>query len=44
MIAEILRDAGYDTAAFTGGGMMHPRFGMAQGFDLFLDNVIHALS
>ncbi len=31
-LAEILRDAGYFTAAFTGGGYLNPIFGFRQGF------------
>ncbi|MEO1367642.1 MAG: sulfatase-like hydrolase/transferase, partial [Acidobacteriota bacterium] len=33
MLAETLRDAGYSTAAITGGGYLRPQFGFAQGFD-----------
>ena len=33
--AEILRRHGYTTAAVTGGGLLHPGFGLAQGFDRF---------
>ena len=35
MLAERLRAAGYFTAAVTGGGFVHPRFGFTQGFDTF---------
>lgn len=35
LLAELLRDAGYRTLAVTGGGFLHPRFGLAQGFDRF---------
>jgi len=35
MLAEILRRHGYATAAVTGGGILHPDFGFAQGFDVF---------
>jgi arylsulfatase A-like enzyme len=35
MIAETLRGEGYSTAAITGGGVMLPQFGYAQGFDSF---------
>ena len=35
LLAEILRDAGYSTAAITGGGYLRPQFGFAQGFDSF---------
>ncbi len=34
-LAEILREAGYATAAFTGGAYMHPKYGFAQGFDRY---------
>lgn len=35
LIAEILRNEGYHTAAFTGGGYLHPRWGFAHGFDRY---------
>lgn len=35
LLAEMLSDAGYRTLAVTGGGFVHPRFGLAQGFDRF---------
>ncbi len=35
LLAEHMRDAGYTTQAFTGGGYLHPRYGLAQGFDAF---------
>lgn len=34
-LAEVLSDAGYDTAAFTGGGQMDRLFGLNQGFDIY---------
>ncbi|MCP3960108.1 MAG: sulfatase [bacterium] len=34
-LAEVLRENGYRTAAFTGGGQMAPEFGLDQGFDLY---------
>ncbi len=34
-LAEILHDAGYQTAAFTGGGFVAPAFGLDQGFETF---------
>ncbi|MDD5557017.1 MAG: sulfatase [bacterium] len=34
-MAEILRDAGYDTAAFVDGGLISAQFGFGQGFDVF---------
>ena len=37
--AEILRERGYRTAAYTGGGFMNRRFGHARGFDLYFDAV-----
>ncbi len=36
-LAESLRDAGYDTAAFVDGGLMTSGFGLEQGFDLYDD-------
>ena len=35
LLAEILRDAGYRTAAFTGGAMVLPRFGFGDGFERY---------
>ena len=35
MVAEILRRHGYTTGAITGGGILQPAFGFAQGFDTF---------
>ncbi len=34
-LAEVLREAGYTTAGFFSGPYLHPRFGMAQGFDSY---------
>jgi arylsulfatase A-like enzyme len=34
-LAEQLRDASYETAAFAGGGWISPSFGLDQGFDFF---------
>jgi arylsulfatase A-like enzyme/Flp pilus assembly protein TadD len=34
-LAEILKRAGYRTAAFVGAYPVHSRFGLAQGFDLY---------
>jgi len=36
LLAERLRAAAYSTVAFTGGGYLDPRFGLAQGFDRFV--------
>jgi len=35
MMAEMMHDHGYTTAAITGGGYLRPAFGLAQGFDSF---------
>ena len=35
MVAEILHRNGYTTAAITGGGILQPAFGFAQGFSSF---------
>ncbi|HSN54266.1 MAG TPA: sulfatase [Candidatus Sulfomarinibacteraceae bacterium] len=35
-LAEILSRSGYETAGFTGGAYLHPRYGFAQGFDRFV--------
>lgn len=34
-LAERLRNAGYRTAAFTGGGYISARFGLGQGFEIY---------
>ena len=34
-LAELLREGGYRTAAFTDGVQMHPVFGFNQGFDIY---------
>jgi arylsulfatase A-like enzyme len=34
-LAEILSDAGWETAAFTGGGFVAARYGLDRGFDRF---------
>jgi arylsulfatase A-like enzyme len=36
-LAEYVKDRGYRTAAFTGGGYMHRRFGLSQGFEVYED-------
>lgn len=35
LLAERFRDAGWSTAAVTGGGRLHPRYGFAQGFERY---------
>ncbi len=35
MLAELLKDAGYSTAAFTGGGNVDGSFGFDKGFDIY---------
>ncbi|MEM9553436.1 MAG: sulfatase [Acidobacteriota bacterium] len=35
LLAERLRAAGYHTAGVNGGGYLRPRFGLAQGFDVY---------
>ena len=34
-LAEILRERGFTTAAFTAGGQLAPSWGLAQGFDIY---------
>ena len=34
-IAEVLKNLGYTTVAFTGGGNVHPSFGFDKGFDIY---------
>ena len=36
-LAELLQEAGYQTAAFTDGGWMNGEFGLKQGFDIYDD-------
>jgi arylsulfatase A-like enzyme len=36
-LAEVFKRAGYRTAGFAGGSMASSRFGLAQGFDVFVD-------
>jgi arylsulfatase A-like enzyme len=38
MLAEHFRNAGYRTAAFTGGGWVHSTIGFGQGFGLYENN------
>lgn len=38
-LAEVLRDAGYATAGFTGGGQLDERWGVGQGFDVFASRI-----
>jgi arylsulfatase A-like enzyme len=40
-LAEVLRDRGYETAAFVDGGLMAGRYGYDQGFDLYDDEAGH---
>ena len=34
-LAEVLQDAGYQTAAFAAGGQLDPVYGLTQGFDVY---------
>ena len=38
-IARLLKGAGYDTAAFVGAFVLDHRFGLAQGFDTYDDQI-----
>jgi arylsulfatase A-like enzyme/Flp pilus assembly protein TadD len=38
-LARMLRDSGYNTAAFVGAYVLDRRFGLADGFDLYDDNI-----
>lgn len=38
LLAEILKERGYRTYAFTGGGYVSKRFGFGRGFDLYLED------
>jgi arylsulfatase A-like enzyme len=35
LLAEVLRDAGFATASFNGGGQLHPAWGLDRGFDVY---------
>lgn len=39
-LAEILKNGGYDTAAFIGSFVLDSRFGFAQGFDHYDDDIL----
>ena len=41
-MAERMRDAGYATAAFLSAYVLDERFGLAQGFDVYADDVVPA--
>ncbi len=41
-LAEVLGEAGYDTAAFVGAFVLDSRFGLEQGFDLYDDYISSA--
>lgn len=43
-LAEVLKNAGYQTAAFTGGYNVDARFGFDQGFDLYHGDTLAQLS
>jgi arylsulfatase A-like enzyme/thioredoxin-like negative regulator of GroEL len=38
-LARLLKNAGYDTAAFVGAFVLDHRFGLAQGFDVYDDQI-----
>ena len=38
-LAELLRDAGYDTGAFIGNMLLHSRSGLNRGFDVYDDDL-----
>jgi len=42
MLAEILQEFGYKTAAFVGGGQVAAEFGFSQGFDVYNDQLPNA--
>ncbi|MDP6849474.1 MAG: sulfatase [Planctomycetota bacterium] len=37
MLSGLLKDVGYQTAAFTGGGFLAGKLGFADGFDIYVD-------
>jgi len=39
-LAELLKEGGYQTAAFTDGGFVSVKFGFKQGFDIYEDREI----
>lgn len=42
LLSELLSEAGYRTAAFTSGGFMNRRWGMAEGFEVYVDRYNYA--
>ena len=40
-LAEVLRDAGYDTGAFIGSFVLNQKFGLHRGFNIYDDNMIN---
>lgn len=40
-LPEMLKDHGFDTAAFIGSFILDSRFGLDQGFDVYEDNIVH---
>jgi len=38
-VTEILKENGYRTGAFCGGGFLKSQFGLSQGFDIYKDNL-----
>jgi arylsulfatase A-like enzyme/Tfp pilus assembly protein PilF len=43
MLAESFRDAGYDTGAFVAAYVLHSRWGLSRGFDLYEDSGVHGV-
>jgi arylsulfatase A-like enzyme len=41
VLPEILRQHGFRTMAFTGGGYLAPRFGFSRGFDLYIATLVN---
>jgi len=43
LLAESFHDAGYDTGAFVAAYVLHSRWGLSPGFDLYDDNGVHGV-
>ena len=43
MLAETFRDGGYETGAFVAAYVLHSRWGLDRGFDLYNDDGVHGI-
>jgi len=42
-LSEVLKNQGYQTAGFCGGGLVHSKFGFSQGFEIYEDDLSRRL-